>query len=378
MSWWGRLFSRCAPTLQPDLFGTAASVFDDEEGRSLEEDLPTRGQRSTQAPAAEAAPATPTSLLVAAAPRSPSSPAQQQKRQPQKQQPERMGELEQATLILSIIEAVRKEVATNKGNLLLEFERVLEVLRDSSSSPVPLSQLSLTERKQQEEQQLLRVAIVRTILNWERRGRVKHELSSEKLGSSDGVVPFLASLVAALGDEQQRDLYIVLRYLPPAVTGDEEAKQTTRVFLDINKDIRHAQGLDKKRLSRKDQFLEIVTGVLLELLQQMGGWDDEQQQQQPEDKEEENTSTSTSKGKEKMAAAKESQQERRGLVSLLLGLVDSATQRERLVLEQLLLAREFWFPAELSHRDALLALLFRPQNMPSSSQPSSVPEKWAA
>jgi len=69
---------------------------------------------------------------------------------------------------------------------------------------------------------------------------------------------FLKMCVWTLEKEHREELEEMIRYLPPAVLGDEEAKGTSRVLVNICDDVRHAIDEDKIIDPEKKRLLKIV------------------------------------------------------------------------------------------------------------------------
>jgi len=132
---------------------------------------------------------------------------------------------------------------------------------------------------------------------------------------------FVEPLIKALDDVQQAELYSILRYMPASVLGDEFAREQTRVFIDVTKDVKESQRADKNKVTQKAKVVEIVSGIIIELVQALGP----------------------------------------GEEGPVLGALLASLQQPqvlRLVLEQLLLVQD-WLPSDLAKRGILFKDLFR-------------------
>lgn len=58
--------------------------------------------------------------------------------------------------------------------------------------------------------------------------------------------------------------------MPASVLGDEFAREQTRVFIDVTKDVKEAQRIDKGKVTQKAKVVEIVSGIIIELIQALG------------------------------------------------------------------------------------------------------------
>jgi len=154
------------------------------------------------------------------------------------------------------------------------------------------------------------------VLNW-----LRNESKRESK-----ILSFVSLLIEPLNDRQQTELYAILHDLPPAVMGDEVAREELRVFIDVGQDVRSAQRIEADKVAHKSKLIDVITGVIVELIQ-MPGW--------------ENIS----------------------VVGCLLQLLEE-DQRLRFVLEQVMLAR--WIPPDRAKRQELLETMFRRENVVES------------
>jgi hypothetical protein len=100
------------------------------------------------------------------------------------------------------------------------------------------------------EDMQIKSKVINRIFKEERRKARK--VGKKEMGS------FLKMCVWTLEKEHREELEEMIRYLPPAVLGDEEAKGTSRVLINICDDVRHAIDEDKISDPDKKRLLKIV------------------------------------------------------------------------------------------------------------------------
>lgn len=274
-------------------------------------------------------------------------------------------ETEQIQQILTIVESLRRQPSPlDEHHLIAELHRIFRVfdgrsilsatpaiVDDETGATTPVgivqqgaSPLAGPERTK-EANRLLSVTVARNVLTWARQHlaaqaeRAKEAALLRRESDDDGLEGLVLSLAAALNQAEQTELHSILQGLPPSVLGDEGAQEETRVFLDIKKDIREAQKLEGSKVERRQQLVEVVTGVVVELIQTLSP-----------------TLVCDSKGKEKDENNTEGSAAR--VVASLLSCVDEQ-DRLRLVMEQLLLASGKWLPRDHERRDERLRAVFR-------------------
>eukprot|EP00005_Dracoamoeba_jomungandri_P009592 CAMPEP_0174268060 /NCGR_PEP_ID=MMETSP0439-20130205/36036_1 /TAXON_ID=0 /ORGANISM="Stereomyxa ramosa, Strain Chinc5" /LENGTH=293 /DNA_ID=CAMNT_0015355995 /DNA_START=145 /DNA_END=1026 /DNA_ORIENTATION=- len=215
--------------------------------------------------------------------------------------------------ILGILENIRTQYnSMSTRDIVDEMRNVLETVKDTKGKT----------KNTNDQGELGSVVVVRNVLNWARTESVRDEKAM-----SD----FMSHLILVLDDAQQKSLYTIFADLPPAVLGDTEAREETRVLVNIKKDIRDSQKLDTKKLT-KLELVEVVTNVIVELVQMVCMQQDTINDQLFQ------------------------------LVSELLETVPDH-QRARLVLEQGIMGYEQWLPSECEKRKGVLSGMFRDNNI---------------
>ncbi len=310
-------------------------------------------------------------------------------------------ETEDIQHVLSIVEKLRQRKHITKGELMQELRQILSTFNKS-------------EKK---KRQLLCLVIVRNALSWARSECSKsrthdashisvsppppqtqfirshthtHSLFSpfaqcssllltythfvyisscprtQSSGDSYGILGLVFALVDVLSDEQQVELYSILSDLPSSVLGDDAARDQSRVFIDIKKDIREAQKLDLVQVERKQHLVEVVTGVIVELITTLASSTaanekgiqtvisskgDKQEREEREEEEDDG---------EQVVRRKDAKAE---IIASLLDSVNKTRDGTRLVMEQLLLAKESWLPSDHGARRGVLKTIFRAKNI---------------
>jgi len=261
-------------------------------------------------------------------------------------------ETRQIQQILSIVEGLRQQPgALDEDHLASELHRIFHIFGASPPASAaaayegtPSLEDSEPHLKQQQvikpyhHNGLLCTVIVRKVLSWTRRYLSSLAKQNALTGTfkADGPEGLVMALAVSLNREEQTELHGILRGLPTAALGDEVAQEETRVFINLKGDIREAQKLEESRVERRRQLVDVVVGVIVELIQTLG------------------PTLSESKGKEKESNAQGSVA--RVAASLLMCVEEK--DRMRLVMEQLLLLSEQWFSRDSQRRGERLKSLF--------------------
>jgi len=77
---------------------------------------------------------------------------------------------------------------------------------------------------------------------------------------------YVQCLVNTLTPEQQQEMFDILTGLPSSVLGDRQARDQTRVFLNIRRDARNSQAEERRLIPEHLELVDTIRGMAFQLL----------------------------------------------------------------------------------------------------------------